>query len=66
MPAFTRTFFWWMLWLEGDLRNIYAVSQEGECSGVLQVPGSTLDALSLECFPPRLSSTFRSKVIKAT
>ena len=55
-----------MLWLEGDLRNIYAVSQEGECSGVLQVPGSTLDALSLECFPPRLSSTFRSKVIKAT
>ena len=56
-----------MLCLEGDLMNIYAVIQEGECGGVLQVPGSMLNG----CPFFRVSSImslliFLVKVVKET
>ena len=58
---------WQMLWLEGDLMNIYAAIQEGERGGVLQVPGSMLNG----CPFFRVSSImslliFLVKVVKET
>lgn len=59
-----------VLLLESDLVNsnarLTALLQEGELGGLLQMPGTVLDALSLECLLPCVPPTACSKDVKDT